>query len=588
MDNNRKKILIRIFWGAFWVASLIELINSAASSVDYYYVGHYVGSQGIAAISLVRPFFSFTGIIGGPLGLGLQLVCSSHIAKGETNRAQKVFNGVFALGLICSTIFSIFGILFTDTFISMYGTKNGVEEVLPFAIDYLRALFIGAPAIILYAVMTPTIQLVDGKKRVTASMIMHIIVAVMGDAVSVFIVKGGMFGIGLATSISYYVALVPYIHYLTRKDAIFGIKMTFMGFEDLKDVLNSGSSVAIKRVCNTLKPVILNTLSLLLGTTLAVSAYGITSQVRDILISFSAGVAGSVVLLGAVLYAEKNRASLEYLAKVALTGIGVITGIGVLLIIFSHRVAAIFVTDSKEVLNMASLSIRCVGLMIPLSTFNGVYISFMQITKRFKVVNILSFLNRIILLVATSAVMGMAFGINGLWWAFPVSELINLIICLFITWKINERFPTTITDFLCLPEDFGYKIGSCIEFSPKSIQDIPGMLDAIKKFCDLHGVDSKRAFFTELVTEELTTNVIQHGFAKCKKKPLLAICLVFDNDTLYLRIEDNCPKFNVRDYCCELSNGDLAHGVGLKCVSKLAKDMQYMNALEINTISITM
>lgn len=369
MDKSRKLILIRVFCGAFWVASLIELINSAASSVDYYYVGHYVGNLGIAAMSLVRPFFSFTGIIGGPLGLGLQLVCSSHIAKGETNRAQKVFNGVFALGLICSTIFAILGIIFTDTFVSMYGTQNGVAQVLPYAKDYLRALFLGAPAIILYAIMTPTIQLVDGKKRVTASMIMHIIVAIMGDSVSVFIVKGGMFGIGLATSISYYVALIPYIHYLTQKDAILGIKMTYMGLADLKDVLNSGSSVAIKRVSNTLKPIILNNLSLLLGTTLAVSAYGITSQVRDILISFNAGVAGSVVLLGAVLYAEKNRASLEYLAKIALKGIGVVTGIGVFLIIFSHYVAALFVTDSKEVLDMASLSIRCVGLMIPISAF---------------------------------------------------------------------------------------------------------------------------------------------------------------------------------------------------------------------------
>lgn len=588
MDKSRKKILIRVFWGAFWVASLIELINSAASTVDYYYVGHYVGNLGIAAMSLVRPFFSFTGIIGGPLGLGLQLVCSSHIAKGETNSAQKVFNGVFVLGLICSTIFAILGIIFTDTFISMYGTKNGVAEVLPFAKDYLRALFIGAPAIILYAVMTPTIQLVDGKKRVTASMIMHIIVAIMGDSVSVFIVKGGMFGIGLATSISYYVALVPYIHYLTRKDAIFGMKLTFMGFTDLKDVLNSGSSVAIKRVSNTLKPIILNGLSLLLGTALAVSAYGITSQVRDTLISFSAGVAGSVVLLGAVLYAEKNRASLEYLAKIALAGIGVVTGIGVLLIIFSHYVAALFITDSKEVLDMASLSIRCVGLMIPLSTFNGVYISFMQITKRFKVVNILSFLNRIVLLVVTSAVMGVVFGTNGLWWAFPVSELINLIICIFVTWKINGRLPTTIADFLCLPEDFGYKSGGCIEFSPQSIQDIPSILDAINEFCTSHEIDSKRTVFTQLVTEELTINVIQHGFAKCKHKPLLAICLVFDNDVLYLRIQDNCPKFNVRDYCCGLLNGDLAHGVGLKCVAKLAKDMQYMNTLEINTLSITM
>ena len=191
------------------------------------------------------------------------------------------------------------------------------------------------------------------------------------------------------------------------------------------------------------------------------------------------------------MYAEKNRASLEYLAQIALAGMGVVTGIGVLLIIFSHQVAALFITDSKEVLDMASLSIRCVGLMIPLSTFNGVYISFMQITKRFKVVNVLSFLNRIVLLVATSAVMGVAFGTNGLWWAFPVSELINLILCIFVTWKINGRFPTTIADFLCLPEDFGYKSGSCIEFSPQSIQDIPGILDEIKEFCTSYEVDSK-------------------------------------------------------------------------------------------------
>lgn len=588
MNRSRKAIMIRVFCGAFFVASLLEIINSISSVVDSYFVGHYVGSLGVAGQSLVRPYFSLVGIIGGTLGLGMQLVCSGCIAKGETDKSQKVFSGVLTFSLIISLLLTFFGMIRTEAFISVYGTRSGMDEVGPFAICYLKGLFIGTPAIILYGILTPIVQLADGKRRITVSMIVHIIAAVAGDVISVFVFHGGMEGIGLATALSYYFALLPFVSYFIRKDALFKIRLSFLPFSDLKSVLNSGAAVAIKRVCNTLKPIILNSFSLILGTSLAVSAYGITNQVRDFLISFSAGVAGSVVLIGALIYAEKNREGLEFLAKISIVSIGAIAAVGALIMISSEKIAAFFITDSSEVLEMASVSIRCVGLMIPISTINGVFVSFMQITKRFKVANTMSFLNRLVLLVVTSAVLGAAFGIDGLWWAFPVSEIVNVIIEILTVWKITGKFPVKIMDFLCVSDDFGYNSDNKIEFSPRSIEDVSDILDQVKEFCVSRKVDDRRTFYTQLVIEELTANVIQHGFPKCKKKPLLSVYLLYDEDEIYLRIQDNCPKFNVRDYCSGLSGTNPEHGVGLRCVSRFSKDMQYMNILETNTLTITM
>lgn len=586
--TSNKMILRRVFLNAFLVMCFLEIMHSAASLVDSYFMGNYIGTAGMAAMGYARPFFSFVDIICGPLGLGMQIVCSHYIGKAEVDRAQKTFSGAFTIGVLVSLVLMVIG-LFTSRFIvNMYGTGEKVAEIIPLADSYLKGLFIGTPAMIAFGIMSPIVQLGNGKKVITLGIMTQVVVDAAGDALSIFVFHGGTFGLGLATSISYFASLIPIFIYFFRQESILRIQLSFSPLADMKEVMKAGMSKAIKRVCNTIKPMILNGLSLVLGTSLVLSVYSVTNMLRDLLISFSAGTAGAVILLGAMIYAQNDKNGLENLSKIAVRSIFFIAGIGVLCFIFARPIAGLFISDSEEALNMAAMSIRCVGVMIPFSTFNGIFISFMQISKRYKTVNILSYLNRLILIVVVSALFGVLFGVNGLWWALPASEIINTIICFLMAWKKNGRFPKSTIDLMCLNPDFGYQPEDYIEISVRSEEEVASLLESVKKFCKDHDIDQKRTIYTKIALEELALNVIEHGFTKSDlKSPLIHIWITYNDGELNLRFQDNCPSFNVMKYCSELKKEGSEKCIGLKLVSMISKEMRYVNTLDTNNLIIT-
>ncbi|MDO5444724.1 MAG: MATE family efflux transporter [Eubacteriales bacterium] len=585
--SNNKAILKELFRNSFYVICLLELINSAASLTDSYFMGNYMGSLGMAAMGYARPFFSFTDIICGPLGLGMQIICSHYIGKGELGSAQKIFSGALTIGLAVSLLLAVFGYTNSTLISSMYGTGSSTAEVLPMADSYLKGLFLGVPAMVLFGILSPIVQLGSGKRIITISMFAQLIADVAGDALSIFVFQGGMFGLGLATAISYYFAVIPLLVYFFRGEKILEFRLSWMSFSDLKSISNAGASKAIKRICNTIKPIIMNALSLLLGASLALSVYSITNQVRDLLISFSAGVSSSILLIGALLYSQCDRDGLKCLSQIALSAIGGVSLLGVLCIAFSRPIANFFISDSEEVLQMAALSIRCVGIMIPFSTFNGVFISYEQIAQRFRSGRILSYLNRLILIVLTSALLGYLFGTNGLWWALPVSEFLNFVIVLLLIMKRNGKFPRKALDLLCLAPDFGFKPEDYIEITLRSKEDVTDFENTLIDFCINHEIDYRRSYFSQLALEELAMNVITHGFPKCRNTPVIHIWITYDKGDIKLRFQDNCPGFNVMKYCTELRQANPERCVGLRLISKISKEMSYVNSLETNNLIIT-
>lgn len=586
--SSNKKMLKKLFINAFFVMCFLEIMHSAASIIDSFFMGNYIGSTGMAAMGFARPYFSFVDILCGPLGLGMQLMCSQYIGKTDFDHAQKVFSGALTIGLIVSMILAAFGILFSENIVAIYGTGENVAEVLPLAKSYISALFIGAPAIIIFGILSPIVQLGGGKKRISIGVLIQVIADVTGDVLSIFVFHGGIFGLGLATALSYYFALIPLVTYFFQENAILKLGFSFLSRSDLKDICNSGLSKSIKRVCNTIKPLILNGLSILLGTSLALSAYSITTQLRDLLISFSAGASGAVILIGALLYSQQDRDGLRCIASFAGKAIIYITALGAVCFVFAQPIAEFFITDSAVVIDMAVTSIRCVGIMIPFATFNGIFISCMQITRQFRMVNFLSYMNRLVLIVVTSAILGFFFGVNGLWWAIPASEIISTAISLYVVKVKTGRFPRSLSDLLCLKSDFGYKPEDYIEVSLNSVEEVSALLDSVSEFCKNHEIDSKRAFFTQIALEELAMNVITHGFAKSElKDPSIYVRITYDEGNIHLRFQDNCPSFNVMKYCAGLQKANPERNVGLRLVSKISKEMSYVNLLNTNNLVIT-
>ena len=117
------------------------------------------------------------------------------------------------------------------------------------------------------------------------------------------------------------------------------------------------------------------------------------------------------------------------------------------------------------------------------------------------------------------------------------------------------------------------------------MDEVIGISKTVMAFCKERGVDHRRAYFAALCTEEMATNIVQYGFDN-KKHQSLMIRVVVTNDDLILRFRDYCKLFSIREKYESMDQKDVTKNIGIRLVMKMAKDVMYINTLNLNTTII--
>ena len=88
----------------------------------------------------------------------------------------------------------------------------------------------------------------------TASSIILGVVNIAGDLINVWILRQGVFGMGVATSVGYIVQLLVVCYYLIRTNSYFRISPKYFSLRLLPEVCRKGSPSLVKRLAGTLCP----------------------------------------------------------------------------------------------------------------------------------------------------------------------------------------------------------------------------------------------------------------------------------------------------------------------------------------------
>ena len=121
-----------------------------------------------------------------------------------------------------------------------------------------------------------------------------------------------------------------------------------------------------------------------------------------------------------------------------------------------------------------------------------------------------------------------------------------------------------------------------------NIDDVTSTARTTQEFCTQRGFDKKKAFYTALCLEEMTRNVVEHGFSGDNKKHYLEARVVHKADKILLRIKDDCPAFDPVEMSEHLRSDDPTGNIGIKMVMKLADEAAYQNMLGLNVLTIGM
>ena len=122
-----------LFKKLFFPTLLGMLGMSAMTAIDGIFIGHSVGSDGIAAVNIICPPLMLLTGLGLMTGTGCSVVASIHLSRGKTKAARLNVTQAFLFATAAAAVPVALLLGFTDEAARLLGSS---EHLLPLVRDY--------------------------------------------------------------------------------------------------------------------------------------------------------------------------------------------------------------------------------------------------------------------------------------------------------------------------------------------------------------------------------------------------------------------------------------------------------------------
>lgn len=585
--KNRWSITDKMFFSLFMTGTVIEFSQVGAGFVDGLVVSRYMGSMEMAAQGIAHPIFSIMGIISGLIAIGMQVKCSQSIGRGNVKEYSEFVSASVIVGTVASLIISALVLIFAEPFAMLLGASGNAANLAELSAQYLTGIGIGVPPLILTAILAPALQLDSGSNTVRTGALIETASNVVMDIIAVRM-GWGLLGIGLASAIASYANLLYQCSFFLRKERSLHLVIPKVPVKEFLHMLANGNEKAVKRLMNTIRPVILNMIIISYGGAVAMSSLSVRNNFSDFIEIFGAGIAAAVSLLVGVYYGEINEEGIEEVCSFGQKMILLFSGsICVLVFIFARPIGRLYVKEGGELLDMTVFAIRMLALQNPLQAVVASRIKYLQAIRRNRNMNMLIFAAQLVFVLLSAFVLGKLFGVYGILACYTVSDFLS-IVAVYVFYAIKGRNQkVSKQDYLNLPEEFHLKPGDVISLDVRNGEDVSLSSEQIMMFCKGHNLTGKVPYYAALAFEELAANIIANGFPNnTSLDPMIDLRVVIADNDLVIRMRDNCPRFDVTAQIAEANaeGGDPVSNIGIRIVSKIASEITYLHTFDTNSL----
>lgn len=215
-----------------------------------------------ALISLIINLF-----IGLAVGAGV-LTAQSFGAK-KYDDIKKIVNTSVIGSSVCGAVLAIFGFCAAEALLTLMNTPS---EVLSEAVPYMKAYFVGVPAVLLYNFLASVLRSTGDSKRPLIILSISGLCNVLLNIVMVLVFDMGAVGVGIATTVSQYLSAVMIFIYMCRANIVCRIDLKSIRFDrqklmqiiriglpaGIQSVLFSVSNVLMQSTVNTYGDTVVN------------------------------------------------------------------------------------------------------------------------------------------------------------------------------------------------------------------------------------------------------------------------------------------------------------------------------------------
>lgn len=419
-------------------ASIGILVMSLNMIIDTIFVGQWIGSLAIAAITVVLPIVFLISSIGMGIGIGGSSIISRALGAKKFEKAFQTFGNQISMTLGLSLFFVIVGISFCTSLLLLFGA-NG--EILVPATEYFHVVLYGVPFLAFAMMGNPVVRAEGKPKFAMYAMIIPAITNIFLDVIFIKIFDWGMFGAGLATSLSYAACgLFIFGFFLSKKSELsIDPKYFTLNLPIVKEIIQLGGVTIIRQGTISLLVIILNATLFHYGGETAIAVYGIINRVMMFALFPVLGVTQGFLPIAGYNYGAKDSERVKETIKMAiLYGTGVASVIFIGIIIFPETVAGIFTKDAT-LISQTPNALLLSFLATPVITTQLVGSAYFQAAGKALPALLLTLLKQGIFLIPLVYIMPKFFGLNGVWFSFPIADILaTLITFIFLQKEVKK------------------------------------------------------------------------------------------------------------------------------------------------------
>lgn len=411
------------------------LIQAMYNIVDSLFVAR-ISEHALTAVSLAFPLQNLLIGVAVGTGVGVNSLLSRYLGEGDQTGVNKTaVNGIF-ITFLTYLFFLVFGIFFTKIYFQL---QTDSEEITQLGVQYLSICLIFSVGVLQQVVLERILQ---GTGKTFYTMITQgagAIINMILDPIFIFgwlgVPKMGIMGAAIATVIGQLAGMGMNVYFNLRVNH--EVQFTVRGFRPdkkiIKQIYEVGVPAIVMQSIASFMTFGLNKI-LISYTATAAAVMGVYFKIQSFVFMPVFGINnGMIPIIGYNLGAGKPdriksviRHSLGYATAIMLFGFVVSQ-------VLAKEIMAMF-HASESMMRIGVTALRIISFGYLFASVSVVYGAVFQALGKGVESLVISFFRQLIVLLPIAYALARLFGLDALWWSFPISEAMATLLA-WILWK---------------------------------------------------------------------------------------------------------------------------------------------------------
>lgn len=426
---------------------LSMLVQALYNVVDSMFVAQ-LNEDALAAVSLAFPIQNLMIAVAAGTGVGINALLSKSLGEHKFEKANQIARNGILLGVLSSLVFAMAGVLGSRLF---FEVQTNDPEIIKYGTDYMSVITIASCGVFLQVTFE---RLMQSTGKTIYNMVIQgtgAIINIILDPILIF----GWFGLprmevtgaALATVIGQIIAaaLGAFLNHRYNKE----IHVSMKGFKPCGKTIGSIYKIGVPSILmqsiGSVTTFGMNNILLMFSST-AATVFGVYFKLQSFIFMPVFGLTNGIIPIVAYNYGARNKKRIYQTLKLgAALAIGIMF-VGMLVFqIFPETLLGLF-DASEHMLEIGVPALRIISLCFVFAGFCIVSSSVFQALGNGIYSLIMSVARQLVVILPVAYVFAKLIGLEAVWFAYPIAEIVSVLICAFLLKRILKLKVSTLED----------------------------------------------------------------------------------------------------------------------------------------------